>query len=851
MRPTHLRCEYKIDPLGIGETRPRLFWLFETDRSGAKQTAYQIECGASPEFLGGWDSGKVESDETTHIPYGGPALVSRERVYWRVKAWDEHGKEGEWSDPAFFEAGLLDASDWTAEWIGARISGGARTAAPVPFFRTEFDINFTPVRARLYVTARGVYEARLNGQRIGDDYFAPGWTDYRKRIQYQVYDVEVQRGRNALGAILGDGWFCGNVEWRGRQLYGEKPWFLAQLEVTYEDGSTEIVATDGSWRHNFGPILESDMLMGESYDARKELEGWDLPEFDDRTWMPVEAETVEASLLVAMPGPPVKATEEISPVSDPKRIDRWPAPDYLFDLGQNMVGFVRLKVKGDAGTTVRLRFGEVLDDKGNLYTDNLRSAKQTDYYTLKGDPDGEVWEPRFTFHGFRYVEVRGIHNLDRESITGVVLHSDTPKTGSFECSDELVNQLQKNIDWGQRGNFVDIPTDCPQRDERLGWTGDAQVFIRTAAFNRDVAGFFTKWQEDVRDAQGPDGQVPPTCPTTGVVGDDGGPAWADAVIICPWTIYLCYGDTQILQRHYESMKAFVGFMESTSKDLIRCHPTYEKFRGFGDWLSINADTSQDLIGTAFFAYGANLLSQIAAVLGKDDDQARYRRLFEDVRSAFQKRYVTPNGLMTPPTQTAYILALQFDLLPEDVRPAAQQELVDDIGRRGWHLSAGFVGSPYINHVLTGAGRNDVAYKLLFQKTWPSWLYAVTKGATTIWERWDGWTEEKGFQDITMNSFNHYAYGAIGSWLYEKVAGIDLDPARPGYRHIIFRPQPAEGLTWARASFDSIHGRIESAWRREGDQFDWRIRVPANCTGTVYLPNSTEAMSVESGVHEFS
>lgn len=837
MQSTCLRCEYKIDPIGIGEVQPRLYWLFDTDRQGARQTAYQIKCGTDRECRDGWDSGRIEGSQTIHVPYGGPALRSRERVYWQVRAWDENGAEGEWSAPAFFEAGLLDPSDWRCEWIAARLSGGPRSAIPAPFLRRTIHLAKRPVRARLYSTAKGVYEFRINGARVGADYFAPGWTDYRKRIQYQVYEVTLTEGENALGAVLGDGWFCGNVEWRGRQLYGDRPWLLAQLEVEYEDGSAETFATGADWKYAFGPILESDMLMGESYDARREFPGWDESGFDDSAWFSVETSPLEPTLLVAMPGPPVRATQELVPIADPVKIDRWPAPDYLFDLGQNMVGFVRLRVKGEAGATIRLKFGEMLTPDGKLYTENLRSAKQTDYYTLRGDPNGEVWEPRFTFHGFRYVEVQGIKDPSRDTITGVVLHSDTPSTGTFECSDPLVTQLQRNIDWGQRGNFVDIPTDCPQRDERLGWTGDAQVFIRTAAFNRDVAGFFTKWQEDVRDSQGAEGQIPPTCPTTGVVGDDGGPAWADAVIICPWTIYLCYGDRRLLERHYDSMKAFIGFLKSSSKDLIRSYPSYDKFRGFGDWLSINADTSHDLIGTAFFAYCSRLMAKIAAVLGRTEDAAEFNALADAVRQAFQNRYVTPDGLLTPPTQTAYILALHFDLLPERQRAAAVQELVDDIGRRGWHLSAGFVGSPYINHVLTEMGRNDVAFKLLFQKSWPSWLYAVTKGATTIWERWDGWTEEKGFQDIGMNSFNHYAYGAIGSWLYEKVAGIDLDESRPGYEHIVLRPRLGDGLTWAEASLESIRGLIRSSWKFEDDRWTWEIVVPPNTSASVFVPCS--------------
>jgi alpha-L-rhamnosidase len=844
LRPTNLRCEHLIDPIGIDFPRPRFSWRFDTERHGASQAAYRIQTS------NGWDTGLVESDETLYIPYEGPELQSRERVEWTVTVWDEQGAESD-EVTASFEMGLLSESDWLGQWIGGDLVGGPRTPVPAPFVRKAVCLRSRPVRARLYATARGVYELRINGSKVGQDFFQPGWTDYRQRIQYQAYDVTAMlgEGENVLGGVLGDGWFCGNVEWRGRQLYGDRPWLLAQLVVTYEDGTEEVFATGEDWRVAYGPILEADMLMGESYDARLEMRGWDEPRFDDSAWRPVQIGPKTDAKLVAMQGPPVRATEELTPISDPTELRRWPTSDYIFDLGQNMVGVVRLNVKGPAGTTIRLRFGEVLD-KGALYTENLRSAKQTDYYTLRGDEDGEVWEPKFTFHGFRYVEVRGFPGVPtRDAITGIVLHSDTPKTGHFECSDELVNQLQRNIDWGQRGNFIDIPTDCPQRDERLGWTGDAQVFVRTAAFNRDVAGFFAKWQDDLRDSQGAGGQIPPTAPTTGVVGDDGGPAWADAVIICPWTIYRCYGDKGLLERHYDSMKAYVGYLSATSTEHIRCHPDYKGFRGFGDWLSINAHTTEDLIGTAFYAYSARLLSEVANVLGHDADAARYDELFREVREAFRNRFVTPDGLVGTGSQTGYLLALHFDLLEEKHRAGALQALVDDIGRRGWKLSAGFVGSSYLNPVLTELGRNDVAYKLLCQKEWPSWLYAVTHGATTIWERWDGWTHDKGFQDVGMNSFNHYAYGAIGMWLYQRVAGIDLDPDAPGYKRILLRPTPGEGLTHARATLDSIRGRIESAWRIEDGLFRWEVLVPANTVATAVPPTAIGKWEVKNGEWE--
>jgi alpha-L-rhamnosidase len=572
--------------------------------------------------------------------------------------------------------------------------------------------------------------------------------------------------------------------------------------------------------------------------------------------------------LVAQNGPLIKRHEEIAPVADPHSVVRWPTHDWVFDLGQNMVGRVRLKVTGPAGTTIRLRFAEALNPDGTVYITNLRTARATDYYTLKGDPAGETWESRFTFHGFRYVELADFPGTpDRETITGIVLHSENPVTGSFECSDPLLNQLQHNILWGWKGNSLDVPTDCPQRDERLGWTGDAQVFCRTAAFNTNAAGFYAKWLQDLEDSQGPEGQLPPISPDTNAVrNNDGGPAWADAGVIVPWTMYLAYGDKRLLEERYGMMARFLDYLEKTSPGYIRVNQIADEFKGmdewlwggFGDWLALDGsgknegNTPKDLIGTAFFAYSARLLSQIAVVLGKDADAARYDQLYQDVRSAFQKRFTTADGLVVGGTQTGYVLALAFDLLPTAARRLALNALVRDIRKKENHLGTGFVGTPWVPFILAEVGRLDLAYDLLFQKTWPSWLYAVTQGATTIWERWDGWTHDRGFQDPGMNSFNHYAYGAIGDWLYRVVAGINLDWERPAYKHILFRPQPpADGkLTHAKASVESPYGLVSSEWHIKNGRFTLDVIVPPNTTATVYLPGESEGHEVAAGKHQF-
>jgi alpha-L-rhamnosidase len=851
---SNLTCEYQINPLGIDVLQPRLSWQMQSNQRGAHQTAYQILTASSETSWDNgrgplWDSGRVETDQSTHVPYTGPALVSGQRVYWKVRVWDEAGREVE-SPSAWWEMGLLERTDWQAEWIGAPFSGGPRTSSPAPFLRREFVLHKAVIKARVYATAIGLYECHLNGARIGDALLTPGWTDYLQHIQYQVYDVTemLQPGANAFGALLGDGWGVGHICWAGRQRYVDRPQFLAQLVLTYADGGREIIATDHTWRVVFGPILESDMLMGESYDARRELAGWDQPGYDDSRWRPVEVLAETGAELVATNGPQVIRHEILQPVNL-HEIPDLVNPRWIFDIGQNMVGWVRLRICGEKGTTITLRYAEALNPDGTLYTINLRSARNTDHYTLKGGEE-EIWEPHFLFHGFRYVELQGFPGVPtQDTIAGIVVHSDIPPTGQFECSDPLINQLQHNIVWGQKGNFVDVPTDCPQRDERLGWAGDAQVFIRTAAFNMNVAGFFTKWTRDLEDAQYPSGAFPAVAPNPGAWSiDDGGPAWADAGVICPWTIYLCYGDTRLLEARYASMQRFIQFLSETSQNGLRCYAEYTGWRGFGDWLALDGSdgregaTSKELIGTAFFAYSAHLLASIAQILGKPEDALRYSALSREVREAFIKRFVNDDGTIQGDTQTPYVLALQFDLLPPELRHLAAARLASNIEQRNNHLSTGFVGTPYISWILSETGYLDIAYALLKQTTWPSWLYSVTQGATTIWERWDGWTHDKGFQDPRMNSFNHYAYGAIGAWLYAVVGGIDLDPQRPGYKHIIMRPQPGGGLTSAKAELCSVYGLLRSAWAFDAERgaFDWRITIPANTAATVYVPVTDDA-----------
>ncbi|MGH2558936.1 MAG: family 78 glycoside hydrolase catalytic domain [Thermomicrobiales bacterium] len=845
LTPTNLRCEYLTNPLGIDIPRPRLSWTFAASERGRRQSAYQILVSGGEEALRAgngdlWDSGRVASSQSVHITYDGTPLTSGQRAYWSVRVWDETDAASAYSDPAWWEMGLQMSADWQGQWIAR--DQDQDDAEPSPFVRTTFTLSQPVRRARLYATARGLYEAHLNGARVGDAVLSPGWTDYTKRIQYQTYDVGdvLHAGENVLGAILGSGWYNGSVGFKGvRNHYGTFPQFLAQLVVEYEDGTTTTVVTDDAWRVATGPIRASDLLMGEEYDARAELTGWDAPGYAAAAWSPVRTVTRDDVPLVADRAEPVRITEELKPTSITPLDDQ----SSIVDMGQNMVGWVRLKVRGPAGTRVQLRFAEVLNTDGTLYTTNLRFARQTDCYTLRGGGD-EVFEPRFTFHGFRYVEVTGYPGqLTSDAITGCVVESATSPAGTFECSNEMVNRLQRAIVWGQRGNFLSIPTDCPQRDERLGWLADAQIYAGAACCNRDVAAFFTKWLEDVADAQSPEGAFSDVAPRL-VDLADGAPAWGDGGVIVPWILYQRYGDLRIIERHYDGMARWLDYIHAANPDYRWVN---RRNNDFGDWLNVDAPTPKDLLATAYWAYDADLMARLARALGRESDAARYDALFAKVKAAFIDAYVSADGHVAGDTQTGYVLALHMDLLPDDLRAAATRHLVDDIERHDGHLTTGFVGVGYLCPLLTDLGHVDLAYRLLLNEDYPSWGYMLRNGATTIWERWDGWTEERGFQDPGMNSFNHYAFGSIGEWLFRHVAGIEVAPAHPGYEHVVIRPFPGGGLTWAKAEYQSILGTIASGWHVEDGGLRLEIEIPANVTATVYVPASNPSVVTEGGI----
>jgi len=711
-------------------------------------------------------------------------------------------------------------------WGKINVTSGDLFLPPAQFLRKSFVLDKPIKRATVYASALGNYELYLNGRPVGDACFTPGWTDYKIRVYYNAFDVtkQVRKGFNAIGGVLADGWYSGYVGFgQQRDHYGEKPQFAAQLHVEYVDGSTEIIATDGTWRAATGPILEGDFLMGETYDARKEIPGWSTADFDDGRWQPVDVTENIPVKIEAYPGVLVRKFQEIEPV----KITQPEKDAYVYDMGTNFAGFVRLKVQGaKAGQKIVLRFAERLNPDGTVYTTNLRSARATDTYICKGG-GSEVWQPRFTFHGFQYVELTGYPGKPGlGTITGVELTSDTPVVGSLQCSDEMADTLYRNICQTQRANFIDIPTDCPQRDERLGWMGDAQIYVRTATYNTDVSAFFTKWMVDVEDAQIENGAFTDVSPRRVAMGG-GTAAWGDAGVICPWTIYQVYGDIRILAEHYDAMQKWIEYCKGTTKGLLR------PAEGYGDWLSIKADTPKDVLATAYFARSTKLVAEVAEVLGKKDDAQKYQQLFEEIRKAFNDAYVAEDGRIKGDTQTVYVLALAFDLLPEAKREAAVKYLVDNIKERNWHLSTGFVGTKDLMGTLTRFGQTGVAYHLFHNDTFPSWGFSIRHGATSIWERWDGWTPEAGFQDPSMNSFAHYSFGAVAEWMFKTIGGIDTDG--PAYRHIIIRPQPSGRIAWAKTSYNSIQGKIATAWKTDGKMLQLAVAIPANTTATVYVP----------------
>lgn len=845
---TALRCEGVNQPEQVDTNTPRFSWRLAADARDVRQVAYQFratEIDGSGRALGpAFETARIESEASQWVTPPGLTIKARSVYVWQVRVWDKHEQASDWSEPQHIGTGLLGGS-WPADWIGDGRALEVFKTAPARHFRGGFSVGLKPVRARLYVTAMGLVEPWLNGRKVTEDKFVPGWPDYRRRMFYAAFDVTslLQEGDNTLGMILGDGWYSGTMI--PRHQYGSEARFSAFLDLTDADGETTTITTGEGWHWtDAGPITMNSIYDGETYDARRELAGWCAPGASATDgWNPVSVRAGRhtPAAFTARMSPPVRRIETIKPVSV-----RSIAPGvHVYDLGQNMVGWVRLRVKTEAGREVRMRFTEMLKPDGTLFTDNLRKAKATALYTAKGGVT-EEWEPRFTYFGFRYVELGGVDEPLPDAIEGVVVHTDLPRVGTFECSDPLLNQLFHNALWSQKGNFLELPTDCPQRDERAGWTGDAQVFAPTALYNMDAGAFYRQWLYSLRDGlrDDPNGGYPDVAPYTGF--GFGSAGWAEAGVIVPWTVWLHTGDKQVLAENLPTIQHALELMAAQAPDGIRRSPP-----AWGDWLAPGFATFKsppryELIATAYYAHAADLAAQIADVLGRPELAASNRALRDQARAAFQREYITDDGRVADDVQTSYLLTLAFGLAPPAQRPAIAAHLLRTIAEKDNHLATGFLGTPLLTPVLTDVGRMDVAYKILKQTTYPGWLFTVKNGATTIWERWDSWTPEEGFNKDGMNSFNHYAYGSVVGWFYSDIAGLQPLSGSPGWKRFRIAPSPGGGLTSAAASVDTPYGRASSSWKIDASVMHLSVSIPANASAEVVLPATDPAAVMMDG-----
>jgi len=879
-----LQCEHLENPLGIDIRRPSLSWMLASNRQRMMQTAYQVQVSrleTGNDLV--WDSGKVISDNSIHVKYAGVELESRQRYFWHVRVWDENDSPSDWSLVAFWEMGLLTPNDWAAHWIEPKQEPATPEPPinmfqnlgmvspqedadysrlnPAQYLRKEFSAPKNIAKARIYATAHGIYRLEINGVRVGNQELAPEITAYQSYLQYQTYDVTtmISKGTNIIGAVLADGWYRGRIGLPGDSCqYGDKLALLLQLEIEYKDGSRETIISDTDFKSSTGALVYSDIFIGERYNATLENDGWDQPDFDDTDWKNVNTVNFGFDNLVAQYGEPLRIVQEIKPVA----MIKTPKGETVVDLGQNIHGKLHMTVQGTAKTEITLDHSEMLDADGNfMHQIRGRNKDQRDVYITKGD-ETEVYEPWFTTHGFRYVRVTGYPGEPTvDDFVGLVIASDLRDSGSFSCSDEHINQLQENIRWSQTGNFVSIPTDCPQR-ERAGFTGDAQVFIPTACFIMDVHAFFTRWLRNLQIEQREDGQVPATVPywksyiemfTPIQGGSHTSAGWGDACIIVPWTLYQTYGNERVLAENYATMSRWLDYVQQEAEtgiperlgDLNAESFERQKYLWntgfhFGDWLIPSltggysnpfdaANATKEIVASCFYAYSTRLMAKIAQVLGKDDDYQHYSDLNEKINKAFEEEYITPDGKLPAHYQGMYVLALKMCVVPVEKRSLLTNQLVDLISHNGWRLDTGFVSVPYLLDVLCDNGRQDVAYKLLFQTECPSWLYEVKKGATTIWETWDAISPDG---QVNLASFNHYAFGSVGDWLYRYVAGLDKTQA--GYKHIVIQPHPDEHLTHAKATYQSIYGEIVSRWELKDGLLRVEAKIPPNTTATLRL-----------------
>lgn len=875
LRPARLRCEYRTDPLGIGDAQPRLSWILLAHDEQARdlhQTAYQVRVASDPHRLAAgtgdfWDSGKVVSDRNSQVAYAGVPLGSGTECWWQVRVWDNHHRVSSWSPPARWSVGLLKPEDWRAQWIGYTYKANTDPKLPqATYWRKDITAPKRVRRAVLYASALGSYVVHLNGHRVGQDYFNPGWTDFRARVYYHTYDLTdlMRPGRNSLAAILSTGWYAGYI-WAGPFNYGSTPKLLLQLDLEYVDGTRETFGTGPDWKVSYGPLLEADLQQGETYDARLELPNWDLAGFDDRRWavpdvvspaVPVKVERDNSlAHLDAAPHPPVRPQREVRPHSL-----SCPQPGtYIFDLGETIAGWARLKARGPQGTKVVLRFSGMLNPDGTLYTDYLREARVTDTYILKGGSEEEVWEPLFTYHGFQFVEVTGYPGVPTlESLTGIACHSDLERTGSFHCSDARVNRLYRNAIDCMAANLVDLPTGCSDRAERLGWMGLGQM-IPSWCYSYDMNAFLRKWMQDIADAQafGKSGAYLQVSP---IWGDIESPGWSDDGVAVPYALYRFYGNTGIVEQNYASLQKYLAHLERSLTGFLRTGPVYhvhgEKFIGYGDWLAIveNRELHADVLNTLWNGWSVSNMAEMADGIGRRDDAASYRQLLHHMKRAFNEAYVSADGRVKHDTQGEYALGLYFGFFETNKVRLAVERLVDDIQNKSHtearenpskqprvippgHLTTGFHSSRALLPVLSRHGQNALAYKLLLQDTYPSWLYPVTHGATSLWERWDSWTPEQGFQDPRMNSFGMpHLMASIVEWLMAYVGGLQTDGA--GYQNILVAPHPGPGLDSASAAYDSVHGPIRVGWQRiQENGVALSVTIPPNTRATIGVPKS--------------
>ncbi len=834
-----LTIEYKADPIGLDEVQPRFSWKLKSDRNDTRQSAYRVTVSNS-EIM--WDTGKLESEQSTLIEYMGATFEARTAYTWTVTVWDNHGESA--SASASFETGLLSgaAFEGRAKWI---THGLPKEESASPVFSKSFPATKPVKQARLYATALGLYEAELNGEKVDDTYFTPGWTSYHKRLQYQTYAVEnLREGENELRFTLGKGWYAGALGFTPTpNHYGDTTALLAMLIVSYDDGTEEVVGTDESWTVSTGAIRFSEIYDGETQDHT-------LPETVVGNAQPFER---GFETLVAQENEPVRCLLRL-PVS---REFTAPNGEHLFDFAQNLTGWVELKIKGKKGQKLMLRHAESLDENGNFYTGNLSFAKATDTYILNGEE--QTLRPHFTFHGFRFVCVEGLEDGQSIELTACHLSSDLRENGSFSCSDERVNRLRENIVWGQRDNYLDVPTDCPQRSERLGWTGDATAFTPTAVFHQNVMPFMRKWLRDLAADQDPAtgmAQVVPDVLSDGATGGQNGAAyWGDVATVVPWTLYETYGDKRVLSEQYESMKIWVDYIRRQCGD----NGLWQTGFQYGDWLGLDAEmnglsderkgaTDDYFVANACYLWSLQIMADAARVLGNDEDAALYGNLRESVLAAFRDEYVTKTGRLVSETQTAMTLALYFGLVEEKDRAAIAERLEQNIAAHKTHLTTGFIGTPYLCLALSDSGKHALAGKLLLQEENPGWLYEVKMGATTVWERWNSILPDGSFNPANMNSLNHYAYGAIGNWLYTRLCGLRL--IEPGYKKFAVIPQFMKGITRAQLSYESVYGEIAIAWRCEQGTITVDLTVPANTTALLTLPEKDETKELGSGTYHY-